>query len=243
MPGFGETYSILDVASREPSLYLIPASALAILILAFFKAKTQAQASGFFWGQVGGVGICVISILMTMGSMSNQLEQYGLEVSPEFGVFILVMGFLAIGIGLVMQWKDVRVDLSSLTVPAIPPPMVAEHPIQSAAKPDFPRTLPASPAARGVHLELMRGQVPGEIIPVLGTDFFIGRGSQNDYVLRDPDVSRQHARLRFAQGSWFIQDQGSKAGVMVNGNTVRAAKIQSGDQITIGETTFIFIDR
>lgn len=76
----------------------------------------------------------------------------------------------------------------------------------------------------------------------LHRDFIIGRNAACDYVIPDPAVSRQHARLRWSRGQWFIQDLGSSGGILVNGSPVRASRLNSGDRIQIGQNTFFFQD-
>ena len=69
----------------------------------------------------------------------------------------------------------------------------------------------------------------------------IGRSKDADCVLRDPNVSRHHAELRrSAQGDWTIADLGSTNGIKVNGRRVGSTRLASGDQVTIGTTTFLF---
>lgn len=58
--------------------------------------------------------------------------------------------------------------------------------------------------------------------------------------LADPYVSRRHARLRYAQGVWYIQDLGSKGGTFVNGNAVTATALRDGDRIRVGGAEFVF---
>jgi pSer/pThr/pTyr-binding forkhead associated (FHA) protein len=69
----------------------------------------------------------------------------------------------------------------------------------------------------------------------------IGRSRDADCVLRDPNVSRHHAELRRSpQGEWTIADLGSTNGVKVNGRRVGSTRLSSGDQVTLGTTTFRF---
>ena len=69
----------------------------------------------------------------------------------------------------------------------------------------------------------------------------IGRSKEADCVLRDPNVSRHHAELRRGGGGeWTIADLGSTNGVKVNGRRVSSTRLNPGDQVTIGTTTFLF---
>jgi hypothetical protein len=69
----------------------------------------------------------------------------------------------------------------------------------------------------------------------------IGRSRDADCVLRDPNVSRHHAELRRSpRGEWTIADLGSTNGIKVNGRRVGSTRLKSGDQVTLGTTTFRF---
>ena len=69
----------------------------------------------------------------------------------------------------------------------------------------------------------------------------IGRSKDAECVLRDPNVSRRHAELhRSNSGDWTIADLGSTNGVKVNGRRVASTRLNPGDQVTIGTTTFLF---
>jgi hypothetical protein len=69
----------------------------------------------------------------------------------------------------------------------------------------------------------------------------IGRSKDADCVLRDPNVSRRHAELRQGgAGEWTIADLGSTNGVKVNGRRVSSTRLNPGDQVTLGTTTFLF---
>jgi hypothetical protein len=69
----------------------------------------------------------------------------------------------------------------------------------------------------------------------------IGRSKDADCVLRDPNVSRHHAELRRSpQGEWTIADLGSTNGIKVNGRRVGSTRLNPGDEVTVGTTTFRF---
>jgi FHA domain len=62
----------------------------------------------------------------------------------------------------------------------------------------------------------------------------IGRGPGCDVALPDQTVSRRHARLVFRDGSWIVQDLGSRNGVTVNGVRVGRCQLQPGDRVGLG---------
>jgi pSer/pThr/pTyr-binding forkhead associated (FHA) protein len=76
---------------------------------------------------------------------------------------------------------------------------------------------------------------PGDhIIDLTHPDVLLGRQSDADLRMPQPDVSRQHCRFQFTGESWQIVDLNSLNGVFVNGARVRRlAIIYPGDQIRI----------
>jgi pSer/pThr/pTyr-binding forkhead associated (FHA) protein len=79
-------------------------------------------------------------------------------------------------------------------------------------------------------------------IPLTGDRVSIGKAPENDVVAAgDGTASRLHAVLeRYASG-WSIRDLGSRNGTYVNGEPITAERaLRPGDEITIGETRFVF---
>lgn len=68
----------------------------------------------------------------------------------------------------------------------------------------------------------------------------IGRGSGCQVHLTNPQASRDHAVIRYAQGQYFLQDRGSLHGTMVNGQRVSATVLRDGDIISIAGSSFRF---
>jgi uncharacterized RDD family membrane protein YckC len=65
----------------------------------------------------------------------------------------------------------------------------------------------------------------------------IGRSSQNDIVIDDPKVSRNHIHvIQDDEGNFQVMDLGSKNGTFLNGNKVRSASIRPDDIIRIGSS-------
>jgi adenylate cyclase len=67
-----------------------------------------------------------------------------------------------------------------------------------------------------------------------GSRVRLGRGSDNEIVLPDVSVSRNHAELRSGEEGWSVHDLMSTNGVEVNRVPVKAAPIEPGDQLGIG---------
>ena len=64
--------------------------------------------------------------------------------------------------------------------------------------------------------------------------FIIGRGKQStDLLLKDPNVSRQHAMVELAQGTHFIVDMGSTNGVEFHGQRISRKAIEEGDVYSV----------
>jgi hypothetical protein len=68
----------------------------------------------------------------------------------------------------------------------------------------------------------------------------IGRSLDNDIVLENSGVSREHAQIRWRNGRFEIFDLGSKAGTQVNGRNVSRFELKSGDVVTLGTAALIF---
>ena len=66
------------------------------------------------------------------------------------------------------------------------------------------------------HLIFQNGQFAGRALTLHQGVTTIGRGPGNDLILGDGSVSRTHARLSFARGTWYVEDVGSSNGVWVN---------------------------
>jgi hypothetical protein len=65
----------------------------------------------------------------------------------------------------------------------------------------------------------------------------IGRGADNDIVLREHGVSRKHARLQHSPQGWLLTDLGSTNGTYINRQRIREHEpyvLRSGDQVAMG---------
>jgi pSer/pThr/pTyr-binding forkhead associated (FHA) protein len=65
-------------------------------------------------------------------------------------------------------------------------------------------------------------------------ELVLGRGRGCDVELDDNTVSRRHARLRYRDGAWVIQDLGSTNGTRVNGRRAGRCQLRPGDRVALG---------
>jgi hypothetical protein len=68
----------------------------------------------------------------------------------------------------------------------------------------------------------------------------IGRDSSNQLRLVDPQISRQHAQLRFIQGHFVVFDLDSGEGTFVNGVPVSSHVLKPGDVIQLASLPLVF---
>lgn len=66
----------------------------------------------------------------------------------------------------------------------------------------------------------------------------LGRGPEADVRLDDRWVSRRHCELDCVYGQLVVRDLDSRHGTMVNGSSIREARLEPGDRLSVGMTTF-----
>jgi serine phosphatase RsbU (regulator of sigma subunit)/pSer/pThr/pTyr-binding forkhead associated (FHA) protein len=76
----------------------------------------------------------------------------------------------------------------------------------------------------GVHRE----------VPLSASPFRIGRQAGNELTVRDSRISRQQAQIISVNGSWVLEDMGSRHGTFVNGEKVLRHELKPKDKIDFG---------
>ncbi|MEM3486282.1 MAG: FHA domain-containing protein [Candidatus Methanomethyliaceae archaeon] len=137
--------------------------------------------------------------------------------------------------------------------PVPPAPPLAAGPVPEArgrpeAKP-FPETMVSPTPAETI---ILRPELPviGWLVVVKGTrqgqEFVlrevttIGRGGENDIVLDDPAVSRQHAKIRLEGRDFVIYNLGATNPPKVNDVEINRHVLADGDRLEIGQTILVF---
>jgi len=67
---------------------------------------------------------------------------------------------------------------------------------------------------------------------IMGREATIGRDLNNDICIRDPLVSKQHAKIIISNHSVTVFDLGSANKTRVNGQVVSQATLRYGDELT-----------
>lgn len=70
----------------------------------------------------------------------------------------------------------------------------------------------------------------------------IGRRSSCDLVLRVDSVSREHCRIDKSDGAYWLYDNGSSNGTLLNGLRIEKAKLVHGDVITLDRVTLEYLE-
>jgi signal transduction histidine kinase/pSer/pThr/pTyr-binding forkhead associated (FHA) protein len=85
-------------------------------------------------------------------------------------------------------------------------------------------------------LAVVQGPDHGKAFDINGNSLVIGRDPSSDVQLRDPGISRHHARLELRGDHYVLKDLGSANGTCVNGVRVSESSLRAGDQIRMGNT-------
>jgi pSer/pThr/pTyr-binding forkhead associated (FHA) protein len=90
-----------------------------------------------------------------------------------------------------------------------------------------------------VRLLVANGRKAGQIVPVSGPKFFVGRAEDCHLRPRSDTVSRHHCALLIEGALVLVRDLGSKNGTFVNDERVRPeAEVKNGDRLRIGQLEF-----
>jgi pSer/pThr/pTyr-binding forkhead associated (FHA) protein len=91
---------------------------------------------------------------------------------------------------------------------------------------------------------MRRGPTPGAIYQLEGDMVAIGRGSKNDIIIHDNEVSREHCQLRRVMDDYEVHDLNSSNGTFINGQRVTEGwLLQTGAIVELGDTITLEYER
>jgi hypothetical protein len=94
------------------------------------------------------------------------------------------------------------------------------YPPRPAPPPQAPPQPPAYPQSNGIPV--LYAVFEGQKYPIVKDEFYIGRSNKScDLIVKDPNVSRQHARIVRHQGQYWMVDMGSTNGIEFQGDARR----------------------
>lgn len=86
------------------------------------------------------------------------------------------------------------------------------------------------------------GNERGRVFHLDKGEISIGRDSTCDVVLNDDAASGTHAKCRYKEDHFMIQDAASANGTYVNGKEIAKHDLKSGDIVKIGATVLYYLD-
>jgi adenylate cyclase len=90
---------------------------------------------------------------------------------------------------------------------------------------------------------LLRTTTGKRYLPLVGRNHWtVGRGAENNFVIPDRWISRNHAMLQYTEtGVFYLIDLGSRNGTFINGRRVNVPVVlKSGDHVTFGQSELRF---
>ncbi len=89
---------------------------------------------------------------------------------------------------------------------------------------------------------ILKGEDPGRVVPLAKPRVVIGR-ADCDVVLKDPELSRQHALIAINGTSARLEDLGSTNGTFVDEERLQTAELVDRSEFRIGSHELVFVMR
>lgn len=83
-------------------------------------------------------------------------------------------------------------------------------------------------------------EINNQVVPVTRLETKLGRSLENDLVIQDVLVSRDHAKVVFENSRFFLYDLDSTGGTFINGVKRARGELKSGDVISLATVRIIF---
>ena len=103
-------------------------------------------------------------------------------------------------------------------------------------KKSFAVPLNLPPVRLFASLTVEEGDDEGACLEIGDHKIYIGRRSENEFLLTDPKASRLHAYIEYIRHRHVLYDAQSMNGTFVNGKRIESAVLQPDDLIQIGST-------
>lgn len=102
----------------------------------------------------------------------------------------------------------------------------------------------AAPRAATQAKLVLQAPDGSHVFPLEAAMVTVGRGLNNDLIVEDPRVSRQHAQFRLKARRYYVSDTGSTNGTYVNGAALTTEQpLRDGDMVSFGGLEMQFQQR
>lgn len=88
---------------------------------------------------------------------------------------------------------------------------------------------------------IVKGYAEGMEFLITREHTVLGRDANADIILKDAQVSRQHAVIEYREGNYTLKDMESTNGTRINGTLIKETTLLHGNKFSIGDTTLQFI--
>jgi pSer/pThr/pTyr-binding forkhead associated (FHA) protein len=150
----------------------------------------------------------------------------------ELTLTVIKLGFLAVLWLLILSVTSaMRADLFGVRPPKQPKPQREAR--EAARQNRQPRGAKGTPT----RAFIVEGPDTGKSVALDGTPVTFGRGAECTVPLADEYVSTQHARLRFHENQWYVEDLGSTNGTYFgNQRLTRSTPVTARSRFRLGKT-------
>lgn len=261
----GVSLSTLATLGGQTTLFLLPIGLVAMIIFALIPAYDSQQEKNYVIVQLASwstsilfLGIALISLYTRLNQGAQFLYDLGglagddllglgdlygafnmFMLAPGVGLFLFVIGNIAIIVGLITAWSEVSYEEGVL--PPIPiPPGSYRGSEQKTKIVDRKRRVKRKPKVQawltdrnGHSFQLNQGRTT------------IGRLPENDIEISEDTVGRRHATINERSGHFRLTDLDSRNGTFLNGKPLRQPNLlHPNDEIRFGESyTVHFVAR
>ena len=160
-----------------------------------------------------------ISILMA--AIQNTIE----DLNPEH----TVLATIQLDSDPSILWGEFRIDTNTN------PGKITETAVMPVPKKEG-TALEEDPRPENAFLILDKS----DTIPLRQTVINIGRRLNNQIIIEDPRVSRNHAQLRAVRGKYVLFDLNSTGGTFINGERITQCALKPGDVISLAGVPLVY---
>lgn len=97
-----------------------------------------------------------------------------------------------------------------------------------------------TPSESAASLSVVSGPDFGRRFPLVVPETRVGRNPENNIILSDPTVGRDHLSIQYDNGRFMARDLGSLNKLRVNGSPVQVAMLADNDRLELGNTALVF---